>query len=54
MSIQKRLKNASEEMKEGKSFEHWIVNDSLERAYQELKTILETGYHLPVRREMNG
>jgi guanylate kinase len=43
-TIQKRLKNAQLEMELGQHFDHWIVNDSLDQAYTELKTILETHY----------
>jgi len=38
--IQKRLKNAEAEIHAGKSFDAIIVNDTLERAYSELKTIV--------------
>jgi guanylate kinase len=40
-TIQKRLKNAQEEMKEGNRFDHVIVNDDLERACHELKKLFQ-------------
>lgn len=48
-SIQKRLTNAKTEIAESKKFDIVIVNDSLDRAYQELKGILQTVLHLSVR-----
>ncbi len=39
--IQKRLKNAEAEILEGQKFDVMIINDSLERAYSELKTVVE-------------
>ncbi|XP_019186691.1 PREDICTED: guanylate kinase 2 [Ipomoea nil] len=41
--VQKRLRNAKEELKQGKSpglFDHILVNDDLETCYKSLKTIL--------------
>lgn len=40
-TIQKRLKNAQKELNESSHFDHVIVNDDLERAYRELKKIIE-------------
>jgi guanylate kinase len=40
-TIQKRLKNARTELAESGKFHHIIINDSLEKAYQELKQLLE-------------
>ncbi len=40
-SIQRRMKNARDEMARIPAFKHVIVNDSLERAYGELKRIVE-------------
>jgi guanylate kinase len=39
-SIEKRLKNAYNELEWGKKFDYQITNDHLDRAYQELKEIL--------------
>ena len=39
--IQKRLANAKSEMAESSKFDVVIVNDSLERAYQELKSVVQ-------------
>jgi guanylate kinase len=44
-TIQKRLKNARAEMAESSHFDHVIVNDSLDRAYEELKSLVETLLH---------
>jgi len=52
-TIQKRLKNAQVEMATSKDFDYIVVNDSLDRAYMELKTLLKTQFHLPVRKEEN-
>ncbi|CAH9125724.1 unnamed protein product [Cuscuta epithymum] len=44
--IQKRLRNAKEELEKGKSpglFDHFLVNDDLEICYQSLKAILGLG-----------
>lgn len=40
-TIQKRLQNAKAEMDQRAHFDCTIVNDSLDRAYEELKTIVE-------------
>ncbi len=53
-TIQKRLINATREMKEGEKFDSIIVNDSLERAYSELKALIETQLHLPSNQEKNA
>lgn len=54
-TIQKRLRNASQEMEASKTFDHIIVNDSLDRAYSELRSILENQYHLtPTKRSKKG
>lgn len=47
-TIQKRLKNAQMEMNEGRTFDAIVVNDQLEKAYTELKTLLQN--LLPVKR----
>ena len=39
-SIQKRLKNAKMEIEEGRHFDHVIINDSFDRAYTELQSIV--------------
>lgn len=39
-TIKLRLKNASLEIKEANFFDYWIINDKLEKAYCELKSIL--------------
>jgi guanylate kinase len=39
-TIQKRMMNAKKEMAASPSFDHVIVNDSLDQAYSELKTIV--------------
>jgi guanylate kinase len=52
--IQKRLKNAEMEMKEGQKFDRVIVNDSLERAYSDLKGIVEKMMAHSVQGVMNG
>lgn len=41
-TIQKRLVNAQDEMKKSGEFDKVIVNDTLEKAYQELKIFFET------------
>lgn len=43
-TIEKRMVQAKIEIEEGKGFDHLIVNDSLERAYSELKDLLQTQY----------
>ncbi len=62
-SIQRRLLNTQIEMEAGKNFNHIIINDSLERAYMELKNLLENFYGLtsnsseeqtPATRTANG
>lgn len=43
--VQKRLRNAKEELKQGQSpglFDHILVNDDLETCYKSLKVILVT------------
>jgi len=39
--IQRRMKNAQDEMSRASEFEHQIVNDDLDRAYAELLTLLQ-------------
>lgn len=39
-NIQKRIRNAREEMKQATRFDYQIVNDSLDQAFGELETIL--------------
>ena len=54
-SIKKRLIHATAEIKESHQFDSIIVNDSLERAYRELKEILQNKYHLePIAGPQNG
>lgn len=48
-TIRKRLQNAGIEMKESSRFDTIIVNDSLERAYQELKTRVKEKLHLHLK-----
>jgi guanylate kinase len=49
-NIQKRLANAQIEIAESKKFDSIIVNDSLERAYQELKDLIQKKLRLqPLR-----
>ena len=48
-TIQKRLKNAKIEMAQSHLFDHVIVNDSLDRAYGELKSILESKLKLKAK-----
>jgi guanylate kinase len=45
-TIQKRLINAKKEIDAGQTFDVIVVNDSLERAYSELKTFVESKLHL--------
>jgi guanylate kinase len=40
-AIETRLKNAYNELEWKKFFDYQIVNDNLEKAYQELKTIVQ-------------
>jgi guanylate kinase len=49
-TIQKRLKAAAEEMTHRDDFDRWIVNDDLERAYDELKKIVK----LALSESVNG
>ena len=37
--IARRLENAEEEIRQSAMFDHWIVNDDLDRAYEELKAV---------------
>jgi guanylate kinase len=53
-TIQKRITNAKAELAESKKFNSIVINDSLERAYQELKGILEKELQLKAREEMDG
>jgi guanylate kinase len=53
-SIQKRLANAREEMTVGKNFDFIVVNDSIERAYGELRNLLENQFGMKLGRETNG
>lgn len=48
-TIQTRLKNAQIEMDHAKSFDKIIVNDSLDRAYSELRLFLIHQLQLPVK-----
>lgn len=48
-TIQKRLKNAKIEMSEKDDFHVVILNDSMDRAYQEFKNLLKTKLHLEPR-----
>lgn len=40
-AIHKRMKNAEQEMKDAPKFHYIIINDDLERAYQELRAAVE-------------
>ncbi|QGY40709.1 guanylate kinase [Pseudodesulfovibrio cashew] len=42
-SIAKRLANAKGEIGEARFFDYWIVNDNLERAYQEFRAVYMAG-----------
>ncbi len=44
-TIQRRLTNAREEIARSQDFDHTIVNDELDRAYTELKKIVEGALH---------
>lgn len=44
--IQKRLRNAQGEIQAGQQFDHVLVNDELERAYAELKSLIESRLNL--------
>lgn len=48
-SIKNRLARAITEIQEGQNFDVILVNDSLERAYTELKGILENKYQLKAK-----
>ena len=52
-TIQKRLKNAQLEMNEGRGFDSIVINDLLERAYTELKALVQCLLSLEVG-EKNG
>ncbi|WP_027180177.1 guanylate kinase [Maridesulfovibrio bastinii] len=41
--IEKRLKNARKEMDAASNFDYWVINDNLDRAYTELRTIYLSG-----------
>jgi guanylate kinase len=41
-SIQKRMKNATEELARANEFDHQLVNDDLEKTYDRLKTLVTT------------
>lgn len=45
--INRRLRNALEEMASAPKFEYWIVNDDLDKAYDELKSIYLAGKNRP-------
>lgn len=45
-TIQKRLQNAKAEMEQSHKFDVVIINDSFDRAYEELQTLFETELHL--------
>ena len=53
-TIQKRLKNAKNEMDEGRTFDFVIINDDLKQAYQELKSIIETHLGISARKDPSG
>lgn len=42
-SIQRRLGNATGEMEQAQFFDYWVVNDDLDEAYQELKSVYLAG-----------
>nr|WP_279593423.1 guanylate kinase [Pseudodesulfovibrio sp. S3-i] len=42
-SISRRLANASGELSQAEWFDYWVVNDSLDEAYQELKAVYLAG-----------
>jgi guanylate kinase len=44
----RRLKTAKAELKAGRSFRHFIINDDLEKAYTELKNLVMNGNELPL------
>ena len=51
--IQRRLANAKLEMQESSKFDHVIINDDLERAYQELQNLVKDRLQLPLKRKAN-
>mgnify|MGYP001561737958 CR=1 FL=1 len=52
-AIEKRLKNAASEMGRTSEFDHVIINDSLERAYEELKKLVKKHLLRPAT-DLNG
>lgn len=52
--IQRRLANARFEMQESSKFDHIIINDDLERAYQELQNLVKDRLQLTLKRKLNG
>ncbi|HKK32291.1 MAG TPA: guanylate kinase [Desulfomicrobiaceae bacterium] len=46
--IARRLVNAEEEIRQGTLFDHWIVNDDLDRAFEELKAVYVAAKTRPV------
>ena len=52
--IQRRLANARFEMQESSKFDHIIINDDLERAYQELQNLVKDRLQLTLKRTFNG
>lgn len=54
-SIAKRLANAEGEIGEAGFFDYWIVNDDLEKAYQELRAVFMAGRCKPeLRTDVEG
>lgn len=49
-SISRRLANASGELSQAEWFDYWVVNDDLDEAYQELKSVYLAGRCKPVLR----
>jgi guanylate kinase len=45
-TIQKRLKNAQDEMNHLERFDHTVVNQDLEKAYSELRKLVESALHV--------
>ena len=53
-TIQERLKNAREELREAKKFDQIILNDDLEKAYSDLKRVLESQLPLKTTKGTRG
>jgi len=51
-SIKRRLKAACNEIREARWFDAWIVNDGLERAYDELRSVYIAATLVPKRRPL--